>query len=585
MKFSNLLFLFKLFIPIFAFLFISFSANNLKAQTEKASIKEPKGFLRTKGYDIVDEDGNKVYLKGVGLGNWLLPEGYMWKLRRYADRPRRIEALVYDLIGEKKGKEFWKNYRKYYITEADIKRISELGFNSVRPALNARWFLDEDKEELVYNEETFKLLDNLIKWCKKYDVYVILDMHGAPGGQTGENIDDSKDNTCGLFIDKKNQDRLEALWLKIVDRYKDEPTVAAYDLLNEPLAKRAGGEEFYKDLEPLYKRLTTAIRTIDKKHMITLEGANWSNDWSVFSEPFDDNTFYQFHYYCWDYPPSIYSVKHFKAKREEFGTPIWVGETGEGNVDLYWGMFEYLESENIGFSFWPWKKMDTTNTPYSIKPPEGWDKVVRYAESLGEDNRRRHRYENAHQESEEKPEKPTLEEAKKIFNELIENIKLKNCVYFENVVNSIFRRVPAKIEAENFGRLGEGKSYSVLSPKEISEIYRAEEPIKIELFNEMETNQQGRSVDLCTVLQKSEWLAYGFSSLANKKLDLIVNVKCEKGKGKLNFSMGDQNIEIEVAGGDWTEISAGKLKVNKGENSIKMMVTEGTLKINWFELK
>ena len=254
MKFSNLLFLLKLFISIFTFPFISFSTNNLNAQTEKASIQKPKGFLRTNGYDMVDEDGNKVYLKGVGLGNWLLPEGYMWKLGSYADRPRRIEALVYDLIGEEKGKEFWENYRKYYITEADIKRISELGFNSVRPALNARWLLDEDREELVYNEETFKLLDNLVKWCKKYDVYVILDMHGAPGSQTGENIDDSKDNTCGLFIDKKNQDRLEALWLKIVDRYKDEPTVAAYDLLNEPLVKRAGWEESYKELEPLYKR-------------------------------------------------------------------------------------------------------------------------------------------------------------------------------------------------------------------------------------------------------------------------------------------------------------------------------------------
>ncbi|MDP3012589.1 MAG: hypothetical protein Q8N27_07720, partial [Candidatus Hydromicrobium sp.] len=173
----------------------------------------------------------------------------------------------------------------------------------------------------------------------------------------------------------------------------------------------------------------------------------------------------------------------------------------------------------------------------------------------------------------------------KIFNEFIENIKLKNCVYFEDVVNSIFRRVPAKIEAENFGRSGEGKSYSVLAPKEISEVYRTEEPVKIELFNKIETNRRIRSVDLCTVLQKSEWLAYDFNSLADKKLDLIVNVKSEKGKGKLKFSMGDQNVEIEVAEGDWTEISEGKIKVNKGENSIKMIVTEGILKIDWFELK
>jgi hypothetical protein len=225
--------------------------------------------------------------------------------------------------------------------------------------------------------------------------------------------------------------------------------------------------------------------------------------------------------------------------------------------------------------------MDTTNTPYSIKPPEGWDKVVRYAASLGEDDSRRNRYENIQQ----KPEKPAPEEAEKIFNEFIENIKLKNCVYFEDVVNSIFRRVPAKIEAENFGRLGEGKSYGILEPKEISKIYRSEEPVKIELFNKAEINQLKESVDICAVLQKSEWLAYDFNSLADKKLDLIVNVKSKKGKGKLKFSAGGQNVEIEVTEGDWTEISAGKIKVNRGENSIKMKVTEGILKIDWFELK
>src|SRR4030042_2631858 len=155
MRFFKLLF--KLFVFIFVFPFMSFGTDKLDDLTGKTTTHKPRGFLRTNGYNIVDEDGNKVYLKGVGLGNWLLPEGYMWKRGKYADRPRRIEALVYDLIGEKKGNEFWRNYRKYYIEEADIKRISELGFNSVRLPLNARLLLDEDKEELVFNEDIFKL--------------------------------------------------------------------------------------------------------------------------------------------------------------------------------------------------------------------------------------------------------------------------------------------------------------------------------------------------------------------------------------------------------------------------------------------
>ena len=244
-------------------------------------------FLRTQGQDMVDESGKKVLLRGVGLGNWMLPEGYMWRFGDQGDRPRKIEKIVSDLIGPENAARFWSEFRKNYITEADIARIAELGFNSVRPALNARLFLTEG-DNAVYVEEGFQLLDNLVGWCRKHDLYVIIDMHGAPGGQTGANIDDSPNDQPELFTDKKNQDRLVDLWVKIAGRYKNEPTVAGYDLLNEPLPQRTGAAAKYKDqLEPLYKRITAAIREVDKRHMITLEGCDWANDWSVFSTPFD----------------------------------------------------------------------------------------------------------------------------------------------------------------------------------------------------------------------------------------------------------------------------------------------------------
>ena len=82
-----------------------------------------QSFLKTSGQDIVDSDGKKVYLQGVGLGNWMLPEGYMWKFGKLGDRPRRIEKIIADYIGPEKAEKFWKTYRKNFITEADIKRI------------------------------------------------------------------------------------------------------------------------------------------------------------------------------------------------------------------------------------------------------------------------------------------------------------------------------------------------------------------------------------------------------------------------------------------------------------------------------
>jgi len=188
---------------------------------------------------MVNESGKKVFLKGVGLGNWMLPEGYMWKFGAGGDRPRKIEKLVAELIGEEKASRFWTLFRKQYITEADIKRIAELGFNSVRPALNSRLFLTEG-DNPVYVDEGFQLLESLISWCRKYQLYVIIDMHGAPGGQTGQNIDDSPKDQPELFMDKKYQDQLEELWVKLATKYKDEPVVAAYDLLNEPLPVGTG---------------------------------------------------------------------------------------------------------------------------------------------------------------------------------------------------------------------------------------------------------------------------------------------------------------------------------------------------------
>src|SRR5262245_15670537 len=94
-------------------------------------------FLHTKGQDIVNESGERILLRGVGLGNWMLPEGYMWKFGDAGDRPRRIEQILTELIGPENARRFWTEFHRNYITEDDIKRIRQLGYNSVRPALNS----------------------------------------------------------------------------------------------------------------------------------------------------------------------------------------------------------------------------------------------------------------------------------------------------------------------------------------------------------------------------------------------------------------------------------------------------------------
>ncbi|MCB9059410.1 MAG: cellulase family glycosylhydrolase [Calditrichae bacterium] len=517
-------------------------------------------FLHTKGFDIVDGKGEKILLRGVGLGNWLLPEGYMWKFGQEGDRPRKIEKLVSDLIGEQEAQKFWKRFRENYITEQDIKRIADLGFNSVRPALNARLFLTE-AENAEYIEENFVLIDNLIEWCRKYNIYVILDMHGAPGGQTGANIDDSPKDEPELFMDQRNQERLIDLWVKIAERYKDEPIVAAYDLLNEPLPERTGAAEKYGHLaEPLYKRITQAIRKVDKNHMITLEGINWANDWSIFGKPFDDNVFYQFHYYCWNRPDNLNDISYFLKHRERLNAPVWVGETGEKGNTIYWATTQYFEKNNIGWSFWPWKKMDTRNTPYSINKPNNWDKISAY--SKGE-------------------QKPDAKLALNVLNQLIENIKLENCVYFPDVVNSIMRRLPVKIQAENYGHDGFGKSFFVADTSNKAMTYRVTEAVPIELIDFKEGQYWSEQ---CIVLGKGEWTKYSVKNDNPEQFSVLLRLKKNSEKATFTISVNNYSQSLEIRENGWQEIKLQDLKFNKPDNVITFHVNEGIIALDWIDI-
>jgi endoglucanase len=514
------------------------------------------GFLHTQDENIVDESGKKIMLRGVGLGNWMLPEGYMWRFGDEGDRPRKIEKIVSDLIGPDNAAKFWKEYRASYITQADIQRIAQLGFNSVRPALNARLLLSEG-DNPAYQDEGFKLLDNLVKWCKQSGIYVIIDMHAAPGGQTGQNIDDSANDQPELFMNPTNQDRLVALWVKIATRYKDEPTVAAYDLLNEPLPERTGASKKYKsELEPLYKRITQAIRAVDKKHMITVEGADWANDWSVFSTPFDDNLVYQFHYYCWDDPTKLKSIHQYLDYRKRLGAPVWVGETGEKDETIYWGTTDYFEAQNIGWSFWPWKKMRASNAPYSFSSPKNWKVITDYSRNTG-------------------ASKPSPELAQKAFDELLQNIRLANCVFSPEVVDALFHRVPGKVEAENYGHEGLNHSYFVKDAALKSDYYRTAEPVPVELADP----------GLAIRLKTGEWTAYSVNSLKANSCALTVRAKAEDAPAVFTISINRIDQEITADGKGWNEIKLKPVSLLSGANQVKLSVKSGTVGFDCIEFQ
>src|SRR5260370_15813779 len=125
----------------------------------------------------------------MALGNWLLPEGYMWKFEHpKAQSPREIEALIDDLLGPELAAEFWQRFRATFVTEHDIARISAEGMNHVRLPINSRVVMDEAGELI---DPGLVLIDRVIDYCHKHDLSVVLDLHVAPGSQTGSNSYDS----------------------------------------------------------------------------------------------------------------------------------------------------------------------------------------------------------------------------------------------------------------------------------------------------------------------------------------------------------------------------------------------------------
>ena len=326
-------------------------------------------FLHTSGEEIVDGTGKPFLMHGTNLGNWLVAEGYMWDFEGGPQSAREIENLVEELLGPEKSASFWHSWRETYVTRNDIHLLREAGFNTIRIPMHYKFFESD-------NAEGFALLDRVIEWARQDGLYVILDMHVAPGGQTGANIDDSYGYPW-IYDSPQEQDHLVTIWQRLARRYRDNPTVMGYDLLNEPIPNYPAVEPLNVKLEPLYKKLTASIRQVDTHHILFLGGAQWDSNFAVFGKPFDSNTGYTFHKY-WT-APDVSVIQSYLDFREKYNVPIWMGESGENTDEWIDHFTKVLNANNIGWTFWPYKKMSSTSCVVTFAPPEGWDKIVAFA--------------------------------------------------------------------------------------------------------------------------------------------------------------------------------------------------------------
>ncbi|HVD97389.1 MAG TPA: glycoside hydrolase family 5 protein [Cytophagaceae bacterium] len=379
-----------------------------------------QSFVSVKGKDIVDPQGNKIILKGTNLGNWLVPEGYMFKFGD-VNSPAAIDKVFRELIGPEETVKFWNKYLDAYITEEDILYIKKTGANHIRLPFHYKLFTSEDY--LNGENKGFLYMDRVVNWCTKAGLWVQLDMHCAPGGQTGDNIDDSEGYPF-LFESDSAQKQTIEIWRKIAARYKDNTTVLGYDLLNEPIAHYfSNKEELNKKLEPLYKQIVAAIRESDKNHLIFLGGAQWDTNFGVFGAPFDSKLVYTFHKYWM--PVTEGEIMSYLEFRKKYNVPLYLGESGE-NTDEWVNSFrELLEKNEISWCFWPYKKMKNTKGVMNFKEPESYPLIVSYAVCD------RSRYSNI------RSHRPDIAKVKIALNEFVENSKFKNCFPNEGYVKAL----------------------------------------------------------------------------------------------------------------------------------------------------
>ena len=397
-------------------LYFTTGLGNAEARTKSR-------FVHVEGVNLIQPNGERLFIQGTNLGNWLNPEGYMFGFSK-TNSAWMIDLLFKEAIGPDGTANFWKQFKDNYITQADIKFIAQQGANTIRLPFNYKLFTDEDYMGLSSQQDGFQRIDQLISWCRQAGLYLILDMHDCPGSQTGDNIDDGYGYPW-LFESEQSQQLFCDIWQRIAKRYAKEPVILGYELMNEPIAHYfENKDELNARLEPLYKRAVRAIRQVDRNHVILLGGAGWNSDFFMFSDwTFDNNIMYTCHRYGGD--ATAEAINDYISFRDKTQLPMYMGEIGHNTNEWQADFVKVMKHANIGYTFWPYKKLDGS-CMMGIQRPELWDSVVvKYSETD------RTTYKNLREA------RPNQQLFRQQLDEFIRNCRFERCHKQEEYIRSL----------------------------------------------------------------------------------------------------------------------------------------------------
>jgi aryl-phospho-beta-D-glucosidase BglC (GH1 family) len=397
-----------------------------------------QSFLQASGPRIVNASNQEVILRGVNLGGWQVQEGYMLK-PGYGDNGTGTQSLVKRGLfnqGQSDGQveSFYQQWRDNFFTKADIDYLKDKGFNCVRLPLHYELFLTASQRAVrtgvskgstsygdylnalrgwyngnqLFNDpstlEGVRLIDEVLSWAGANGMYVVLDLHAAPGAQGKDmNIADALVTDGNDFWNNQvNQDIAVRLWSTLSNRYKSDPRVAMYDVLNEPNnIPNTSTQNGNQRLHDIMQRFITTVRGNGDNHLILLEGNGWGNEYNYMEKrTFTNatNLVYNSHRYsAGNYtidnnvnsvdggsPNTLRLIGNLTRFRTDNNVPIWVGETGENSPEWMGEAARNLNSVGIGWCHWTYKRFDTNsmaalfriNSPYIVDGPGNIPAVV-----------------------------------------------------------------------------------------------------------------------------------------------------------------------------------------------------------------
>ena len=330
-------------------------------------------FLSVYGNEVHNGNGEEITLKGTNAGGYLIIEQWMTAFSNsaatgYLDH-KTVTEIFTQRFGKEKTLELWKYYRDNFWTEQDFKNCAYMGMNVIRLPFSYM-SLDPDYNNVKAIEGqkfNFSILDNFIETAAKNGLYTILDLHGAYGSQNGQDHSGEQFGSVdevNFFYNQEKQQKTIELWKALAERYKNNPAVAGYDLLNEPGEKCVSTTvrhwEFY---DKLYK----AIRDIDKKHIVIFESC-W--DGENLPKPADygwnDNIMYSFHNYSGtsDYEKNLISMQNkiSGVEKMNFNLPYYMGEFNcYGNEQSWQDTLQLFNEKNWSWTSWTYKLNEKPN--------------------------------------------------------------------------------------------------------------------------------------------------------------------------------------------------------------------------------